>query len=93
MLVIENFWSAEECGQFRHAMERANWNQLQDMTMSAGLSELRQLGQSGIAQPQGRLLLSRLEMPCIQQYIESFPNITRRHLGFSYYSTGSVIVC
>lgn len=32
VLVIENFWSAEERGQFRHAMERANWNQLQDMT-------------------------------------------------------------
>ncbi len=32
VLVVENFWSAEERGQFREAMERANWNQLQDLS-------------------------------------------------------------
>lgn len=89
VLVIENFWSAEERGQFRHAMERANWNQLQDMTyVRQDFPNSGNWAKAEIAQPQGRLLLSRLEMPCIQQYIESFPNITRRHLGFSYYSYG-----
>ena len=34
-------------------------------------------------------MLSRLQLPCIHQYIESFPGIVRRHLGFSYYSYGA----
>ncbi|MCS6325712.1 MAG: 2OG-Fe(II) oxygenase [Nitrospira sp.] len=90
VLVIENFWSAEERSQFRQAMERANWNQLQNMTyVRQDFPNSGNWAKAEIAQPQGRLLLSRLEMPCIQQYIESFPNITRRHLGFSYYSYGA----
>lgn len=90
VLVIENFWSAEERSQFRAAMQRANWNQLQD------LSHVRQdfpnsgnWAKAEIAQPQGQMLLSRLQLPCIHQYIESFPNIIRRHMGFSYYSYGA----
>lgn len=90
VLVVENFWSAEERLQFRQAMERANWNQLQDMTyVRQDFPNSGNWAKAEIAQPQGRLLLSRLEMPCIRQYIESFPNITRRHLGFSYYSYGA----
>jgi len=90
VLVIENFWSAEERSQFRQAMDRANWNQLQDMTyVRQDFPNSGNWAKAEIAQPQGQLLLSRLEMPCIQQYVESFPNITRRHLGFSYYSYGA----
>lgn len=36
--------------------------------------------------PQGQRLLSRLQLPCIREYIESFPNVVGRHMGFSYYS-------
>ncbi len=87
VLVVENFWSAEERGQFREAMERANWNQLQDLSyVRQDFPNSGNWAKAEIAQPQGRLLLSRLELPCIQRYIESFPNITRRHMGFSYYS-------
>lgn len=90
VLVIENFWSAEERSQFRQAMERANWNQLQDMAyVRQDFPNSGNWAKAEIAPSQGRVLLSRLEMPCIQQYIESFPNITRRHLGFSYYSYGA----
>ncbi len=90
VLVIENFWSADERGHFREAMQRVNWNQLQN------LSSVRQdfpnsgnWAKAEIAQPQGQLLLSRLQLPCIEEYIESFPDITRRHLGFNYYSYGA----
>ena len=90
VLVVENFWSAEERSQVRAAMQRANWNQLQD------LSHVRQdfpnsgnWAKAEIAQPQGQILLSRLQIPCIHEYIESFPDITGRHLGFSYYSYGA----
>ena len=30
VLVIENFWSVEERGQFREAMERAHWKRLEE---------------------------------------------------------------
>jgi SM-20-related protein len=90
VLVVENFWSPEERSQVRAAMQRANWNQLQD------LSHVRQdfpnsgnWAKAEIAQPQGQMLLSRLQIPCIHEYVESFPNITGRHLGFSYYSYGA----
>lgn len=87
VLVIENFWSAEERTQFRQAMNRANWNQLHDLSyVRQDFPNSGNWAKAEIAQPQGQLLLSRLEMPCIQEYIESFPNISRRHLGFSYYS-------
>ncbi len=90
VLVVENFWSAEERAQFREAMDRANWNQLQDSSyLRQDFPNSGNWAKAEIAPPQGRLLLSRLELPCIQQYVESFPNIIRRHLGFSYYSYGA----
>ena len=90
VLVIENFWSAEERGMFRQAMERANWNQLQDLSyVRQDFPNSGNWAKAEIAPPQGQLLLRRLEMPCIQHYVESFPNIIRRHLGFSYYSYGA----
>ena len=90
VLVIENFWSAEERGHFREAMQRANWNQLQDLSyVRQDFPNSGNWAKAEIAPPQGQMLLNRLQMPCIQQYIESFPNIIRRHLGFSYYSYGA----
>jgi len=90
VLVIENFWSAEERAQFREAMQRANWNQLQDSSyLRQDFPNSGNWAKAEIAQPQGHMLLNRLQIPCIHQYIESFPNILRRHLGFSYYSYGA----
>lgn len=90
VLVIENFWSAGERGQFREAMQRANWNQLQDLSyVRQDFPNSGNWAKAEIAQPQGQMLLGRLQIPCIQRYIESFPNITGRHLGFSYYSYGA----
>jgi SM-20-related protein len=89
VLVIENFWSPEERGQFREAMQRANWNQLQDLSyVRQDFPNSGNWAKAEIAQPQGHMLLSRLQIPCIHEYIESFPNIIRRHLGFNYYSYG-----
>ncbi|WHZ15839.1 MAG: hypothetical protein OJF52_002685 [Nitrospira sp.] len=90
VLVIENFWSADDRSLFREAMQRANWNQLQDMpSVRQNFPNSGNWAKAEIAQPQGQLLLSRLQLSCIQRYVESFPNITRRHLGFSYYSYGA----
>ena len=70
-------------------MGRAHWKPLQES------SSLRQdfpnsgnWAKADIAPPQGQMLLTRLQLPFIQEYMESFPRIARRHLGFSYYSYG-----
>jgi SM-20-related protein len=90
VLVIENFWSVGERAQFREAMERAHWKPLQDSpTLRQDFPNSGNWSKAEIAPPQGQMLLSRLQLPCIQQYIESFPGIARRHLGFSYYSYGA----
>ncbi len=90
VLVVEDFWSPEERNRFRAAMQRANWNQLQDLSyVRQDFPNSGNWAKAEIAQPEGQMLLSRLQIPCIQKYIESFPNITGRHLGFSYYSYGA----
>lgn len=54
VLVIENFWSADERGQFREAMARANWNQLQDLTyVRQDFPNSGNWAKAEIAQPQG----------------------------------------
>ncbi len=34
-------------------------------------------------------LLDRMALPCIANYVESFPRIKSRHISFSYYSYGA----
>lgn len=87
VLVIEDFWSVEEREYFRDAMARASWKSLHELSnVREDFPSSGNWAKAEIAQPQGQRLLSRLQLPCIQEYIESFPNLTGRHLGFSYYS-------
>ena len=87
VLVIEDFWSADERRFFRDGMGQATWKSLSDIPkvrndfLNAG-----NWAKADIGLPQGQQLLSRVQLPCIQSYIESFPNITGRHVGFNYYS-------
>ena len=32
--------------------------------------------------------MERVGLPCVAEYVESFPNITGRHINFNYYSYG-----
>ncbi len=90
VLVVENFWSPEERRLFREAMQGANWKTLQEMaSVRQNFPNSGNWAKAEIARQQGQLLLGRLQIPCIQQYIESFPHITRRHVGFNYYSYGA----
>ncbi len=87
VLVVENFWSLEERQYFRDAMATASWKSMQEL--SAVREDFPAAGnwaKAEIAQPQGQRFLSRLQLPCIHEYIESFPNLIGRHMGFSYYS-------
>jgi SM-20-related protein len=87
VLVVENFWSLEDRQYFRDAMARASWKSLQELpNVREDFPNSGNWAKAQIAPPQGQRLLSRLHLPCIQEYMESFPNITGRHMGFSYYS-------
>jgi len=87
VLVVENFWSQEERQFFREGMEQAAWKSLLDLPkVREDFPNAGNWAKAEIVRDQGQRLLSRLQLPCIQAYMESFPNITGRQVGFSYYS-------
>lgn len=87
VLVVENFWSREERQYFRDAMATASWKSMQELSIvREDFPAAGNWAKAEIAQPQGQRFLSRLQLPCIHEYIESFPNLIGRHMGFSYYS-------
>lgn len=87
VLVVENFWSAEERQFFRDAMMRASWKSLQELEkVRDDFPNSGNWAKAEIGPAQGQRFLSRLQLPCVHEHIESFPNIVRRHMGFSYYS-------
>lgn len=87
VLVLENFWSASERETLRQAMSHAKWTALQDIP-----HVYRDFPNSGnwkkaeIARPEAMMFLQRLSLPCIAHYMESFRDITARHMSFNYYS-------
>jgi SM-20-related protein len=87
VLVVENFWCAEERKFFRDAMSHVAWRSLADLpNVRKDFPNSGNWAKAEIAPAQGQRFLSRLQLPCIHEYMESFPNITGRHMGFSYYS-------
>jgi hypothetical protein len=87
VLVVENFWSADERQYFRDAMNQAAWKSLSDLPkVREDFPDSGNWAKAEIGPAQGNRFLSRLQLPCIQEHMESFPNITGRHMGFSYYS-------
>lgn len=87
VLVVENFWSLEERQFFREGMHQAAWRSLADLQkVREDFPHAGNWTKAEIGLVQGQRLLARLQLPCIQAYMESFPNITGRHVGFNYYS-------
>lgn len=87
VLVVENFWSAEERQFFREGMMQAAWKSLSDLpNVREDFPNSGNWAKAEIGLVEGERFLSRLQFPCIRDYIESFPNIIGRHVGFSYYS-------
>jgi SM-20-related protein len=87
VLVVENFWSPEERQFFRQGMDQAEWRSLSDLPkVKEDFPNSGNWAKAEIGRAQGHQLLSRVQLPCIQSYMESFPNITGRHVGFNYYS-------
>ncbi len=87
MLVVENFWSAEERRFFREKMNRVRWKSLSDLpNVRQDFPNSGNWAKAEIGLEEGQRFLSRLQFSCIRDHIESFPNIIGRHVGFNYYS-------
>jgi SM-20-related protein len=87
VLVVEDFWSREERQFFREGMAQATWKSLSDLPkVREDFPNTGNWAKAEIERTQGQQLFSRVQLPCVQSYIESFPNITGRHAGFNYYS-------
>ncbi len=87
VLVVENFWSQEERQFFREGMQSAAWKKLADLPkVREDFPHAGNWAKAEIDRAQGQRLMSRLQLPCIQSYMESFPHIAGHHVGFNYYA-------
>ncbi len=89
VLVIENFWTETEMETFRAAMNRSTWTNLSDMpAVSQAFPNTGNWQKAEIEPHEARAFLDKLSLPCIAEYMESFPNVRQRHVNFNYYSYG-----
>ena len=90
VLVVEDFWTADERAFFRDAMNRSKWTALNEMSeVSAAFSNSGNWLKAEIGQAEAQAFLNKLSLSCVAEYIESFPNVKARHLSFNYYSYGA----
>jgi len=89
VLVLEGFWTPQDQTYFLDAMENASWKSLMDLPNS-----VRSFPNCGnwlkgvVPQKDRERFLSKIDLSCISDLIDSFPNIKERHLNLSYYSYG-----
>ncbi len=89
VLILEEFWSAEERKGFREAMERSTWTALADMPpVEQAFQNCGNWRKAEIAPAEGTRFMERVGLPCIAEYMESFPDIIGRHINFNFYSYG-----
>ena len=90
VLVLENFWTQDERASFREAMEQSKWTALAEMSLVAKAFEnCGNWMKAEIGPNEGNQFIQRVGLPCVAEYIESFPNIKGRHINFNYYSYGA----
>lgn len=87
ILVLEQFWSPSEMASFRGAMEASKWTALAEMPLVAkAFSNCGNWLKAEIGAMEARGFLQRVGLPCVAEYMESFPDIKGRHVNFNYYS-------
>lgn len=90
VLVLEEFWTPQEQALFQEAMTRTKWKALSEMPeVSRAFPTCGNWLKGEIGQEEMGAFRDKMTLSCIAEYIESFPNITQRHLSFSYYSYGA----
>lgn len=87
VLVLERFWSSSEMASFQQAMEVSQWTALAKMPLVAkAFSNCGNWLKAEIGPKEAREFMQRVGLPCVAEYMESFPNIKGRHVNFNYYS-------
>ncbi len=87
ILVLENFWDSKERGMFREAMAQSDWTALTDLPpVARAFPNSGNWEKAEIAPKEASHFMQRVGMPCVAEYVESFPNIRGRHVNFNYYS-------
>jgi SM-20-related protein len=89
VLILEKFWNPDERKMFREAMDGSTWTALADMApVAKAFQNCGNWLKAEIAPAEGNRFMERVGLPCVAEYVESFPNITGRHINFNYYSYG-----
>jgi SM-20-related protein len=87
VLILNEFWSPEERARFRAAMGHQKWTSLSDLPeTSHAFPNCGNWAKAQIQAAEASLLMNRLALPCVIDYMESFPQIKGRHVSFNYYS-------
>ena len=89
ILVVEEFWTPQEQAYFLDAMKKTSWKTLADLpAVARAFPNCGNWSKGDIGQREREVFLEKITLPCVADYIESFPNIKQRHLNFNYYSYG-----
>jgi len=87
VLILEQFWSPSEMASFRDAMKGSQWTALAEMPLVAkAFLNCGNWLKAEVGPMEARGFMERVGLPCVAEYMESFPNIKGRHVNFNYYS-------
>ena len=89
VLVLEDFWSAEDMARFRSAMERCHWTRLSEIPQTH--STFPNCGDwlmAELADPERDELVRRALMPCVDSYMRTFSDVKRGITVFNYFAYG-----
>ena len=90
VLILEDFWSKEERNMFLEATNKAEWKKCSEIQATKlAFPNCGDWLKAQISPNEANRFLDRMALPCIGDYIESFPRIKARHISFSYYSYGA----
>ena len=89
VLVLEEFWTPEDTAFFRNAMKQAKWKKLLDLpAVSRAFPNAGNWLKGDVEQNEREVFFGKINLPCVENHIDSFPNIKQRHLNLNYYSYG-----
>lgn len=87
VLVVEDFWSPADRRYIREIMAEVAWRSLEELpAVRHDFPHAGNWAKAEITPAAAARLLERLQLRCVRDYMESFPNILGRHVGLSFYS-------
>lgn len=86
VLVLQDFWSEEDMSKFRAAMEECSWTRLSDLPhVERTFRDCGDWLKANLADAERDELIRRTLMPCVEDYIQSFPDVKKGVMSFNYY--------